>query len=655
VFLIINRNNKDSLVINIAGRQRMLIQQMLNETNRVYTGILNPEVLDSTVKVFNSTLNKLINNSGNFNYASDEKIIAKLNRVQYLWNSYRKQLYEIIKQPKNSNALKYIIANNNKLLSEMDSAVKLLQDKFQAELENVKYLFILIGFLTFLIIIIILYFLKKQVINPVEVLHEISERISSGDLNIKYGFNYKNEFDELGKVIEKLIENIKEYNKKLIEEKLSAEKKVKEAIKEEEKKNTYIKESINKILKVMDKVSKGILNIKVDVKKDEDKEIKSLFNNFNFLIDSLSNLDQSIEKCERKTLQLAKAIEEMPTVVVITDIEGKIEYVNPMFTKITGYDFGEVVGQNPRILKSGHQTKEFYENMWNTILNGKSWKGVFRNKKKNGDYYWSNHIIAPIFENGKITHFVAIQEDITLQKELQEKLEISEKKFRTIWESSLDGMVLIDEEGKIVEANNSFFKVSGMRKSEVIGSKFNLIAEFNNDLNINNFKSRFIQRNIERNIETKVKLKNGEEKWLEFLNSFLEIQDKTFLLSIIRDISKKKQMIEKIIEAKEKAEEMNRLKTQFFTYMSHELRTPFVGILGYAQILQEELKLTAHKQMIDGIIRTSRRMLDTLSNILNLTKLEFDPKEMKTIEINVNEVINEVFNNFLQDAKSKGL
>ena len=129
----------------------------------------------------------------------------------------------------------------------------------------------------------------------------------------------------------------------------------------------------------------------------------------------LSSIDQSV---------LLRAIEQSPASIVITDTNGTIQYVNPKFETITGYTFAEAVGKNPRILKSGFQSVEFYQNMWNTILSGQVWDGIFHNKRKNGTYFWEHCVIAPVTdEQGKVTHFVAIKEDITEKKEQEEELQ----------------------------------------------------------------------------------------------------------------------------------------------------------------------------------------------------------------------------------------
>ena len=137
------------------------------------------------------------------------------------------------------------------------------------------------------------------------------------------------------------------------------------------------------------------------------------------------------KKAEEKLQMLSKGIEQSPAVVVITDLEGTIEYVSPRFTEVTGYTFEEAVGQNPRVLKSGKQSSEYYKELWDTISSGKEWHGEFHNKKKNGEFFWEAATISPIVnKEGEITHYIAIKEDITYRKEaeaIQKQLEIAKK------------------------------------------------------------------------------------------------------------------------------------------------------------------------------------------------------------------------------------
>lgn len=130
------------------------------------------------------------------------------------------------------------------------------------------------------------------------------------------------------------------------------------------------------------------------------------------------------KKTEFELKKLTMAMEQSVNVVFITDVKGNIEYVNPMFEQVTGYLKEEAIGQNPRILSSGSVNNEDYENLWKTITAGKTWRNVYKNKKKTGTFYWSNSVISPIKnEKGEITHFLAVQEDITEKMVSEERIQ----------------------------------------------------------------------------------------------------------------------------------------------------------------------------------------------------------------------------------------
>lgn len=239
------------------------------------------------------------------------------------------------------------------------------------------------------------------------------------------------------------------------------------------------------------------------------------------------------KRAEEEKAKLAKAIVQSPVIIVITDRNGNIEFVNPKFTYTTGYSAEEAYGKNPNILKSGFHNAEFYLNMWATIQMGNDWKGELKNKKKDGSLYWENAFISPIFnEAGEITHFLAVKEDIT----------------------------------------------------------------------------------------------------------------------------EKKEIINQLIIAKEKAEEMNKMKSNFLANMSHEIRTPFNGILGFAELLKEALENENElKQMADAIHKSGRRLLETLNLILNFSKLEAERVDVHLEPVNIVPLVEDTCNLFSVLAQKKGL
>ncbi len=159
----------------------------------------------------------------------------------------------------------------------------------------------------------------------------------------------------------------------------------------------------------------------------ESTDEKSYQSNFTPLMNNIGEINSimgiSIDITERKLSEeklrkLSQAVEQSPVAILITDLKGAIQYANPKFVESTGYSIDEVMGKNPRVLKSGHTSPEEYKNLWKTLSTGGDWHGEFHNKKKNGELYWESATISPIINTkGETTHFISIKEDITFRKD----------------------------------------------------------------------------------------------------------------------------------------------------------------------------------------------------------------------------------------------
>jgi len=236
----------------------------------------------------------------------------------------------------------------------------------------------------------------------------------------------------------------------------------------------------------------GDLNYKIEIKSAD--EIGSLAQSFNEMITSIKQAESALkeseaelkkhrdhleEMVEERTAELRKlseAIKQSPASVVITDKTGNIEYVNAAFCEVSGYSVEEAIGQNPRILKAGKLSREYYQNLWQTILSGKIWKGDFVNKKKNGQEFWESASISPIKnDNDEITHFVAVKQDITERKEVERKLKESEERHRMFLERLPESIIVYDMEGKAIFVNPAFEKIFGWSRDEVLGKKIDFV------------------------------------------------------------------------------------------------------------------------------------------------------------------------------------
>jgi PAS domain S-box-containing protein len=189
----------------------------------------------------------------------------------------------------------------------------------------------------------------------------------------------------------------------------------------------------------------------------------------------------TLEESQERVRQLSMALEQSPVSIVVTDIKGNIEFVNPKFTEMTGYAPSEVIGQNPRILKSGHFKADDYENLWDTILSGKTWVGEFLNKKKDGSLFWENAKISPIYsEDGKICHFLAVKEDISERKAIERSLERQLKFTQTLIDSIPTPVFFKDTEHRYIGCNEAFTRILGISKNDVIGKT---VLEMKTDTN----------------------------------------------------------------------------------------------------------------------------------------------------------------------------
>ncbi len=168
--------------------------------------------------------------------------------------------------------------------------------------------------------------------------------------------------------------------------------------------------------------------------------------------------------------KLSLAVEQSPVSIVITNIEGVIEYANPKASEITGYPLNELIGLNARILKSGETADEAYRELWRTIGSGQTWHGIFHNKKKNGELFWESATISGITNaNGIITHYLSVKEDITEIKKAQEQIKLQNERLTAIVGAMPDLVFIIDNEGTYLEFYSSNTESLLVSVDQVIG------------------------------------------------------------------------------------------------------------------------------------------------------------------------------------------
>ncbi len=194
------------------------------------------------------------------------------------------------------------------------------------------------------------------------------------------------------------------------------------------------------------------------------------------------------EHSNNKLLLMQTAVEQSASAVVITNAKGAIEYVNPKFIELSGYSAEELLGNNPKILQAGNTTEKQYKDMWQSLLKNDEWQGELKNKKKNGDIYWAHECISVIKnEAGKITNFLAVEEDITQRKQVENALIESEQRFRQMAEMTGEWLWEQDPEGYYIYSSTAVKTILGISPEDIIGRHYTelLTAEDKSDLQKN--------------------------------------------------------------------------------------------------------------------------------------------------------------------------
>ena len=184
------------------------------------------------------------------------------------------------------------------------------------------------------------------------------------------------------------------------------------------------------------------------------------------LIGYFRNVTERVKTEEELRLQ-STALQAAANGIVITDREGTIRWVNQAFTRLTGYSAAEAIGDNPRILKSGHHDEAYYRKLWGTILAGRVWQGEIVNKRKDGRLYSEEMTITPVIDSaGAVTNFIAIKQDITGRKRAEEELRRATERIEKLLGANLFGIAEFDAT-KIVSANRALLDMTGYSERDV--------------------------------------------------------------------------------------------------------------------------------------------------------------------------------------------
>ena len=367
---------------------------------------------------------------------------------------------------------------------------------------------------------------------------------------------------------------------------------------------------------------------------------------------------EALAESEAKLRLFSQAVEQSGNSMVITDRDGRIIYVNPHFCTITGYSREEVLGENPRVLKSGVQDETVYADLWQTLSSGRTWKGTFCNRKKNGECFWEEATISPIFsDEGEITHYIAIKEDITERRNISRRLEEESDKLQFVVEYAGFGIAIIINRC-FAWVNQSGVEMFGYESpDEVIGKSTEVVYPDREEylqvgqwfLDPANWNRIFKQ-------EMRLRRKDGSIFWASLNGKALDSTDPgRGVIWIVDDITGRKQHEEELVRARKEAQAASEMKSRLLANISHDIRTPLHGIMGTLELMRDMDLDPEQARLVASGRRSAHFLLNLLNNLLDLSKIEAGQLVLDEFPFAIRELLVEVEEMLSNQFTRKGI
>ncbi len=369
--------------------------------------------------------------------------------------------------------------------------------------------------------------------------------------------------------------------------------------------------------------------------------------------------ERELRAREADARRLALVASNTASLVTIMDAASRIEWVNPSFQQVTGYALGEVVGRRADELLRGPDTSaEAAALIDEAKAAGRALRGLqMINYTKQGRPYWVEVEIQPVLdERGRLTHFIAIENDITERKASEAALAQSAAHFRALFDDSPVPAAIQDAQYRLVRVNAAYAEMLGCRGDELTGQ--DPIQLMHPDDVAEAQRLRAVPQEVGRRIEVERRMvsRDGATVWVRVhAVHFQPAGGERYTLSVLENITAAKETERVLRQAKEDAEAASRAKSQFLANMSHEIRTPMNGVLGMTELLLGTALTDRQRRFADAVYRSAENLLEIVNDILDLSKIEAGRLELQCVDFDLRTLVEDTFDLLAPRAADKRL
>lgn len=363
---------------------------------------------------------------------------------------------------------------------------------------------------------------------------------------------------------------------------------------------------------------------------------------------------------ETELRKLSRAVEQSPVAVILSDQDGRISYINPKFTEMTGFLPAEVLEQYPSILRHPDTPKDTYDGILAELLKNQEWHGEILSRKSNGEEFWANTSITALRNSsGNVIHYVAILEDVTEQRAITKLMQAAQESYEDIFHSSSDAIYIQEADGTFVTVNKGAEKMYGYPRDFFIGKNpADLSAPGKNDLDaILKLVAKAFAGEPQR-FEFWGRKQSGEIFPKDVQINRVHYFGKDVILATARDISSRLQIENDLKAAVKQAQESEQVKSLFLANMSHEIRTPLTSIIGYLDLIYGKLESAIgddEQEYFDVVRRNSDRLTRTVHGILDLSQIEAGALALNTRKLELNQLLGDLLKDMQPSASAKDL